>query len=58
MFRGNDFDGNDLGKVEGGGDGDDSTHSSSSSSVCHPGVAITITVFMAVLIVVYRPDVD
>jgi hypothetical protein len=52
-FRGSDFDGNDFGNVEGGGEGDDSTHSSSSSSVCQPGVAITITVY-AWCFVVYR----
>ena len=41
-LRGSDFAGNDLGNVDGGGDGDDSTHSSSSSSVCQPGVAMAI----------------
>jgi len=41
-LRGSDLAGKDLGNVVGGGDGDDSTHSSTSSSVCHPGVAMAI----------------
>jgi hypothetical protein len=57
-FRGSDFDGNDFGNVEGGGEGDDSTHSSSNSSVCQPGVAITIIVYADCLLFIYQRLID